>query len=793
MDKLKHIMCFIMLLIPFLGVGQKNIISGYVSDKTTGEKLIYSNVFVVGENMGTSTNEYGYFNLILSEKDSLNIVFSHIGYQSDTIRLIAIENLVLDVQLVSGTMLEEVLVTANSEMPINKRIETGIVHIPTAQIRKLPALGGESDLLKVIQLMPGVQSGSEGKSGMYVRGGTPDQNLILLDGTPLYYVNHLGGFVSAFNSDAINQAKMTKGGFPASFGGRLSSVLDVRMKDGNLNEFHGNGMLGMVTSKLALEGPIKKGKSSYLVSYRRFLYDLFLKPLTKKVMDNQQLGYHFYDFNTKINYQFSEKDQLYLSLYAGRDKIAITQYPDTEQEVDYTNSWGNNLAALRWNHVFTPKLFSNFQFAYTRYNYNVGIGRNIANDNTDGFYYNYNSGIEDLSLSANFSYKLSQKYSLKYGVFSIRHLLTPSVVSQSIQGNFISLDGDKIVAWDNAFYVENQIRLFDFLTGNIGLRYSNYFVQENSYHYIEPRLLFSINAWENSALRLAYDKMHQNVHLLSSNGVGIPVDIWFPATSKLVPETSGQVSAAFVRSLQKDKIEITAEAFYREMNHLIEYKEGYSHLSNMQNWEQNIESNGEGTAYGVEFLIHKKHGRLNGWLAYTWSKNMRQFETINFGKQYPYKYDRRHDFSLVLNYQINEEITLSANWVYGTGNAFTPPSGMYYTPLDANFLSESSIAGEEPFYNAQAYIYADRNSSRMRDYHRLDVSAQFRKEKKWGVRTWTVGIYNFYNRKNPYYYNIISEPELDIYGREIEGTNKMKIEQKSLFPFIPSVSYNFSF
>ncbi len=782
-----------MLFIPVFGFGQQNTISGYVSDKHTGEKLIYANVFVIDEDLGTSTNEYGYFSLVLGGKDSLSVVISHIGYQSDTLYYDGDDNLVVDVQLVSGTILDEVLVTSNGEKAINDRTETGVINIPTTQIRKLPALSGESDLLKVIQLMPGVQSGNEGTSGMYVRGGTPDQNLILLDGTPLYYVNHLGGFVSTFNSDVINQAKMTKGGFPASYGGRLSSVLDVRMKDGNVNEFHGSGMLGIVFSKLALEGPIKKGKSSYMVSYRRFLYDLFLSPLTRKIMDEQQLGYNFYDFNAKVNFRLSEKDQLFLSLYSGRDKITITQFPGTNEEVDFTNSWGNNLAALKWNHVFTPKLFSNFQFAYTRYNYNVKIGGDGNENNTFDFNYNYDSGIEDLAFSADFDFKPSSKYTLKYGVFSTRHFLTPSVVSQTVQGDFRRLDSELINAWDNALYFDNHVRFFSFLSGNIGLRYSNYFVQENSYHFIEPRVLFSINAWENTAIRLSFDKMHQNVHLLSSNGVGIPVDIWFPATSKLVPEISNQVSAAFVRSLHKDKIELSVEAFYREMNHLIEYKEGYNHLSNMQSWEQNIESDGNGTAYGVELLFHKKYGRLNGWLAYTWSKNMRQFESINFGKQYPYRYDRRHDLSLVLNFQLNEEISFSANWVYGTGNAFTPPIGLYYSPNNTNIFNESIYSGNEPFNNRETYIYAERNSSRMRDYHRLDVSAQFQKKKKWGVRTWTLGIYNLYNRKNPYYYNITKESELDIYGQTIEGTEKIKIDQKSLFPLIPSVSLNFSF
>ena len=527
--------------------------------------------------------------------------------------------------------------------------------------------------------MPGVQSGSEGRNSLYVRGGSPDQNLILLDDVPLYYVSHLGGFVSVFNTDALKNVKLYKGGFPARYGGRLSSVIDVRMKEGNLKELKIKGTLGLISTKLAVEGPIIKNKTSFMISGRRFMLDLISKPLSKAVLEGVSAGYTFYDINAKINHKFSGKSRLYLSFYNGNDKIS-TKYSEKTGNNTYKsrNAWGNTLVSLRWNYLPAKKLFVNSTLSYTKYRYLLDTqftGESLS--------YNQNtfSGIEDVLFKSDFAYTIKQS-TLRFGIHSIYHIFSPKISSfvkkSEDDSQNLSFSDDIINAFENDAYIEYDVNLFKFLSMNSGIRYSSYFVEETNYPNISPRILLNFQLSEKQSIKTSYVNMQQNIHLLTNSGTGVPSDIWMPATKNIQPEKSWQATLGTSRLLKNRACEFSAELYYKEMTNLITYKEGASFLKESESWEDKVEIGGKGKSYGVEFLIQKKQGKMTGWLSYTFAKTDRQFDNINNSENYPFKYDRRHDFSFVYNYRIKKNVHFSATWVYGSGLPITLAYGYFY-------------------------------------------------------------------------------------------------------------------
>jgi hypothetical protein len=772
---------------------QNNTISGYIIDKESGEKLIGATIYNKTSKKGTLSNNYGYFSLSVPSGEPNTLVISYLGYQVIVREITIKEDTKINFNLKSENILDEVILTSDKEKPIEKRTEMSVVSIPVKEIEMLPALGGESDILKAIQLMPGVQSGNEGSSGLYVRGGSPDQNLVLLDDVPLYYVNHLGGFVSTFNTDAINTVKLIKGGFPAQFGSRLSSILDIRMKDGNNKEFHGKGMVGILASKISVEGPIKKNNSSYIISFRRMLYDLITQPLSKLISGGGGVGYHFFDFNAKFNQHVSENNRIFFSAYLGDDRFNINfKEKDNGGKLKVKNNlrWGNNLFAFRWNHIYSSNLFSNVTIAYTRYRFLTEFSsKNTQNSENSKALQQFKSGIFDFSAKIDFEYFISNNYKLKFGTSSIYHKFKPGInkINRREDNNSIidTIFGSKnIFALENAVYIENMLKIGNKLSANLGFRIVNYQVNHQNFYSYEPRILFNYLISKQTSIKLSYAQMQQNVHLLTSSGVGFPRDLWVPATEKSIPEQSQQIALGMAKTLENGKYEMSIESYYKKMKNLIAYKDGTNFIGNSTNWEDKVETNGKGNSYGLEFLIQKKEGKSTGWVSYTYSKSTRQFENINNGNSYPYKFDRRHDISIVFNHKLKKNIDFSATWILGSGYPVTLAAGKYIVSDNVGNFHINDVNFND--FASQVDIINGRNNFRMRAFHRLDIGFNFRKQKKHGVRTWNISIFNLYNRQNPYYYFFDSKDYLS-------NSNELVLKQQSLFPIMPSFSYSYKF
>jgi len=786
---IKRFIIFLSLFTMFTpGYSQKISVSGYVKDAASGEIIAGATVTTDDRLNYAISNSYGYYILTLNHsEDSVRIQASFVGFSPISYSVIPNRNLKVDFALRSSNILDEVTVTAEKTATYEKRKEMSVATVPISKVTAMPSLGGESDLLKSLQLMPGIQSGNEASSGLYVRGGSPDQNLMVIDDAPVYYVNHLGGFVSTFNSDAINSMKLVKGGFPAHYGSRLSSVVDVKMKEGNMKEFHGSGMIGMIASKIMLEGPVKKDTTSYMLSIRRFMYDLITRPLTKLTSENgTSAGYYFYDLNAKINHVISSRDRLYLSFYSGADKILSRKKTTTDLN-KMILEWGNILGSFRWNHLYSDRLFSNLTLYSTRYR--------LANDYTYTFTRNnlkektllgYWSGIVDLSIKADFDYYINQNYKMKYGGTAIFHHFNPNTTSYKSFENSAAVDTSfgsiKQNGFEHAVYLENEISIGSRLFSNFGLRVTNYQTPNRNYASIEPRFLTTFLIGENTLLKASYSQLNQYIHLLTGSGPNMQNDIWVPVTDAIKPSFSKQFAFGLERTFSNGMYDISLEGYYKTMNDLITFKDGVATISSASDWQTLVETNGTGKSYGMEFLLQKIKGPITGWIAYTYSKTTRQFDNKNNGKPYPFKYDRPHDISIVYLHRIKSNIQLSATWVYGTGYPFTLAAGKYLMP-----------GGPGNAFNYTGQVYNDLNSYRMRDYHKLDVGVNFHKTVKLGERTWSINIYNLYNRQNPYYYFLETEVQYDQTGREIPESKKTLLKQQSYFPIIPSFSYSLKF
>lgn len=724
-------------LLPFFALAvapmaaQNHTINGYITDSNSQETLIGATILDINSGKGTITNEYGFYSLTLPD-GPVSLSIGYVGYrqlgnefrlQSDTL---------LNLNLSEITELSEVTINGN-------RMELGVqgaqmsaIDLPVEQIKSVPALFGETDVLKALQLLPGVQSGSEGSAGLLVRGGNPDENLLLLDGVPVYNVNHMMGMFSTFNPDAIKNVTLYKGSFPAHYCGRLSSVVDIRMKDGDMSNYHGNLSVGLVSSKLNLEGPLKNGRTSFNISARRTYSDLLLNAaligsqLIGKSMEKYMAGYYFYDLNAKINHKFSDNDRLYFSWYSGDDDIFFRyKYKSNSTGNEFVKlgwKWGNKVSALRWNHVINPKLFMDLTASYTQYRHNMEMGLSMEdkqNNEKTKESIDMNSGIFDKTVRADFHYSPTPNHEIRSGSYLTFHTFRPDVASytsnQAFQDTTITstkeLRQKSIQAVEWQVYAEDNISVNDLIKVNLGISSSLFNVNSHSYYSLEPRLSGRMLLSDDLSIKAGYAYMTQYVHLLSNNSVSLPTDLWVPVTDKIMPENSHQVAGGIFYNL-KDMADFSLEAYYKRMNNLLEYKEGASYMTSSTDWQDKV-AMGKGWSYGVELLAQRSVGRLNGWVSYTWSHSRRQFDregmVLNGGKPFNAKFDRRHDFSVTGNYRFSERFDMSATWMYATGNC----GSLYTQYYDIDNMTD--VYGEIGYFE-------ERNNFRMNPYHRLDLS-----------------------------------------------------------------------
>lgn len=776
---------FLIILILFIysiNLAQTRAISGYIQDGKTGERLIGANIFENNLLIGTSTNNYGFFSITIPDsKSSLSLSVSYIGYKKVNLDLEYKPNLILEIELIPKTYkTEEIEVVGEAIDDIVTSTQMSNVNIPIKQIELLPALLGEVDILKVLQLLPGVQSGSEGSSGLYVRGGSPEQNLILLDGTTVYNANHLFGFFSIFNSDAIKNVNLIKGGFPARFGGRLSSVLELNMKEGNNKEFQGQASIGLISSKLTMEGPLVIDKTSFILSGRRTYVDLLMQPF---LPEDEKGGYYFYDLNAKVNHIFSKKDRIYLSVYSGDDIFYATNnsnYDGYKSSDNFELGWGNVTAMFRWNHIFSNKLFANATANYSKFEFLTDIENSSQEPNeperTNSA--KYSSGIKDISTSIDFDYIPNSFNNIKFGANFTYHTFNPGVfqITYTNENDENRKFSQNYYASELRGYIEDELEITNNIKANVGLNTSLFFVKDKSYYSLEPRLSLR-SLIGGYSVKLSYAQMNQYIHLLSNSGVGLPTDLWLPTTKNVIPEKSQQIALGLAKLFYNNSYEVSLEGYYKTMDNLIEYEEGASFMGIDTDWQEKITA-GKGESYGAELFIQKKAGNTTGWIGYTLSWTNRKFNELNNGKTFPFKYDRRHDFSLVLSHKISDWFDASINWVYGTGNSISLPLEKF---------SGKGLYSDDYYYDygsgfEELRHYESRNGYRMPSYHRLDVGCRF----LWGEdnsSVLSISIYNVYSRKNPFFYFFDYDWQSD---RDV-------LKQISLFPIIPSISYSFKF
>lgn len=758
----------------------KYTISGYVREAGSQESLPGVTVANLKTKTGTATNNYGFYSLTIPA-DTVELFVTYVGYEPFKTKFLLSKDTTITIDL-GVKQLNTVVITDEQTERVSDNTQMSTVSIPVEQIKAIPALLGEKDVLKVVQLMPGVHAGNEGSSGFYVRGGGADQNLIILDDATVYNAYHLFGFFSIFNGDALKSVELTKGGFPARYGGRLSSVLEMQMKEGNKQEFHGEAGIGLISSRLTLEGPIVKGKSSFLVSGRRTYIDALIYPF---LPPENKFGYFFHDFNAKVNYDINPNNRLYLSGYFGKDKFYAKFNSRLGGNSDKASmDWGNATATLRWNHLWNDQLFSNTSFIFTNYTLGIGYEQHYQNDD---FTLKYSSGIRDFSIKHDFDFAPNPDHFIKFGIVSTYHRFNPSaIVIRSSYAPENTFKQRILEAYESGIYIEDDWSITSRLKVNLGFRLSHFNTQKKNYFRPEPRIAARYMLDENSSLKACFTIMNQYLHLLSNTGIGLPTDLWVPATANVAPQQSWQAAMGYARDIPKYKLMVTGEAYYKKSSDVLGYKDGASFLlvgnfeeGNEVQWEDNVTS-GTGESYGFEVLVQKKAGKFTGWVGYTLSWTWLQFDSINFGKKYYARYDRRNDISVVGIYKVNDNITISATWVFGTGAAITLPLAEY-TLVDHDPANGQQVLPQNN-WNWFVSDYGEKNSFRMEAYHRMDLGIQFHKQMKRWERTFEVSFYNLYNHKNPFFYYI---------NNNSNGTRNLK--QVSLFPIIPSVSWTIKF
>jgi outer membrane receptor for ferrienterochelin and colicin len=732
-------------------------LSGYLEESISGERLVGAHLYVPQKQLGTTCNPFGFFSISLATTDTVEVHITAMGYVSKKVQLVPGD----DPRIISLDKATEELETVEL---INKPLFTEITQMSEAQFqaeftKRTPSFLGEPDILKTVQALPGVQGGMEGASGLFIRGGSVDQNLLLLDGVPVYNASHLFGLFSVFNADAIKNVSLIKGGFPARYGGRLSSVLSIDMKEGNLQEYHGNAAVGLIASRFSLEGPILKNKMSFMVSGRRTYWDI----LARSITDISTFSYYFNDVNAKVNYIISPKDRLYASFYSGGDVLKLSAELVGGDDDAVRINWGNKTGALRWNHLHNDNLFSNLTATYSRYSFNTAVHylQDRQEVNID-----YRSSIQDLGLKYDFEYQRYVAHKIRFGLSYLFHQTRPNSLLASEVPEISNLGGVNGNDW--FLYVEDDWALTPTLKLNAGLHYSAYLVEKRMYHYPQPRLSARYLLGEQWSVKASYANMAQFIHLLTSEGAGLPTDLWVSSTAQIKPQTSNQLAFGSFHQFGEGDWEVSAEVYHKWMDQLIAYKDGASFLTSAD-WQNAVETDGKGWAYGLELFLKRLEGNTTGWIAYTWSKSERQFSNLNNGERYPFKYDRRHNINVVLNHKFSERFDMGLNWKFATGQAFTLPTSTYYL-LDP-------VTNQPVLYTD----YSERNSYRYPAYHRLDLSMNFRKKLDWAERTWNISIYNVYNRQNAFYIDVTF----------LDG--KAVAEQTSLFPFLPSISYVLDF
>ena len=766
---------------------QRHTISGYITEAGSGENLLGVSIYVPELKLGTTSNDYGFFSLTLPEGKH-EIYISYIGYGTEIKSITLTEDTVWAIALApTAESLDEVVVTADDKIKESKVTQMSTVRLNPLDIQDVPALLGEKDVLKTLQLLPGIQGGSEGSSGFFVRGGTPDQNLIVLDDAVVYNSNHLFGFFSVFNGDAIKSVEAFKGGFPARFGGRLSSVIKIDMKDGNKEKLSGKINVGLISSSILLEGPINKGKTSFIVSGRRTYADVLAQPFLNE--EDGKGGYYFADLNFKVHHIFSPKDKIYWSNYYGRDKF-YSNFKDETTDEKVRLGWGNITSTLRWNHQFNNKLFSNTSLIFSNYEFNISNEfKDTFEGNTQLYAFESSSGINDFTLKTDFDYYPNSKHSIKLGAFATRHNFTPQrVLLQDDFSDNINTE-QELNSLEGAVYIEDDWKVTDKLSLSPGLRVSYFNFEDKNYFNAEPRIALSYNLKSDLALKASYSRMNQYIHLLSSSGIGLPTDLWVSSTDQVKPQTSQQFAVGVAKDFFDQDYSLTLEGYYKTMDDIIAYKEGASFLAlddldsgKTIDWQENITA-GQGWAYGAEVLFRKQTGPLTGWLGYTLSWSERQFDELNLGNKFFDRYDRRHDISAVGIYKPHDRITLSATWVLSTGNNYTLPNLQHLGVSDGFPITTSGsfFGGETEEFTTQ------RNNFRGETSHRLDLGVQFHKKKKKGrERTWGFSIYNTYARQNPFFYTLDTRFDSD-------GTNEKELTRISVLMLIPSFNYTYKF
>ena len=747
----------------------KFTINGYVKDSQTGEVLIGA-IITVNElpQTGTATNAYGFYSLTIL--DGIYTISAHfMGYEPLSFQVNLKQNLKQNFNLFEKSVEQkEVIITGEKRDDNVTNTQMGIEKLDVKGMQSVPFLLGEKDILKTVQLLPGIKSAGEGNSGFYVRGGGADQNLILLDEATVYSASHFFGFFSVFNSDAIKDVTVYKGTMPAEYGGRLSSVLDIKTKEGNDKQFGVSGGIGLIASRLTIEGPIVNEKASFSISGRRTYADLFLKLSSDSTISQSRL--FFYDLNAKVNYQIGENDRIYLSGYFGSDVLGLGHTIGID--------WGNATGTLRWNHLFSEKMFSNTSFIYSMYDYNINL--NFAGNNISVY-----SRIQDYNIKEDLHYYLDAENGIKFGLNSVYHAIIPGTVTATNNYKTNTLQLTDKYSWENSLYVSHEYKPSPVMNIEYGARFSSFsvlgpgvFYTYNdlgqtldsllyasgkfiaTYFHFEPRIAVNYILNEESSVKVSYVRSTQNLHLLSNSTTSNPTDMWIPSSNNVQPEIADQFSLGYFRNFDDNTYDFSTETYYKHLQHQIDYKNGAQ-----LNFNENVESQllyGNGRAYGIEFFLKKKYGRLNGWIGYTLSRVEMKFNPINNGNYYPARQDRTHDVSIVGIYQFLDKWTFSATWVYYTGNAVTFPSGKY------------KVAGEVLNY------YTERNAYRMPAYHRLDIGATWQGEKS----SWTFSLYNAYGRDNAYSIRFQEDPK---------DPTKTQAVQMSLFKFVPSITYNFKF
>lgn len=762
----------IFLLLPSILFAQNFTISGTIKDANNGEDLIGATVRVQEVNdKGARSNGYGFYSFTLP-KGTYTFIYQYLGYEKQEIKIDIEKNITKNIELSQAERgIKEIVVKAEREDKNVSRTEMGVIKLDPRAIESVPVLFGEKDILKTLQLTPGVKSAGEGQSGFYVRGGGADQNLILLDEAPVYNASHLLGFFSVFNSDALKDVTLYKGDIPAEYGGRASSVLDVKMKDGNSKNYSASGGIGLISSRLTVECPIVKDKGSFIISGRRTYADLFLKLSKDSLRKSSKL--YFYDLNMKANYQITKKDRIYVSGYFGKDILGLGS--------SFGFNWGNSTATARWNHIFNAKLFSNTSVVYSNYNYLIKAG-------FDDQSLEIKSSIRDYDFKQDFSYYANSNNNIKFGFNLMHHTFRPTVIEGTGINTSDSLKNR--YALEGGIYIQNEQTINSKISVKYGLRYSmfDYIGPGNAYSYddrgnliekrayqngetiklyggLEPRISAKYQINDVSSVKASYNRNRQYLHLLSNSTTASPTDIWVPSSNNVKPQIADQVALGYFRNFKDNMFEFSFETYYKTLGNQIDYKNGANLFLN-PDVEAELEY-GKGRAYGAEFYLHKQTGRFTGWISYTLSRSLRTFKNINEGKEYAAKQDRIHDIAIVGMYDLTKKIKVSGNWVYNTGAAVTFPSGSYV------------VDGKKVPY------YTERNGYRMPAYHRLDVGITwYRKKTETRESSWNFSVYNAYGRQNAYSIS---------FQQNKDDPNVTEALKTSLFRWVPSITYNFKF